>query len=580
ERATVLAVAELPSDGPLPLAQQDATLQTPKFVAVEGADLAAKLEAAARRARAASPQTPYWTAYAFDVRPGVAVDPGFGEFNGTMDSIGSTHVFVGTSKGMTAETRDLGVFLLREPNAGAPVTRIEVYNLRRQREYSGYPVYWTGRAGNEESLNYLRAFAESNQKGLLQEHAVLALALHDDARVVSLLKTLVRASQNQKVRSTAVFWIGQTGGETAYLAELVRNEQEPPHLRRHAAHAIGASRDKGALDALLGLYAAVAHREVKRGIIHAVADNGDRDAAYAFLLKVAQTDPDRDARRQAVHQLADTGRDAAIDDLIKIYANERDLDIRRQVVHALAEIKHPRAEAKLIEIARNGDHPDLRRQAIHQLGERDTEASVDELMKIYAAEQSSDVKRQILHAFSEMKSPRAQTKLLAVARDRQERPDARRQAIHWLGEKKDDAAVDELTRIFDGEPSADVRRQLLHALSEMDNKRAEDKLFEIARAAGGDPDIRRQAIHQLGERAGQRSFEMLRDTVNNPSEQTEVQMQALRAIGEKPADQSVPLLINVAKSHPNPQVRKAAIRQLGESGDPRAVEFFKEVLSK
>ncbi|MGH9944095.1 MAG: hypothetical protein ACRD9R_17255, partial [Pyrinomonadaceae bacterium] len=47
ERATVLAVAELPSDGPLPLAQQDATLQTPKFVAVEGADLAAKLEAAA-----------------------------------------------------------------------------------------------------------------------------------------------------------------------------------------------------------------------------------------------------------------------------------------------------------------------------------------------------------------------------------------------------------------------------------------------------------------------------------------------------------------------------------------------------
>ena len=41
------------------------------FTAVEGADLMARLEAAQTRARAR--QTPYWSAYTFDVRPGVAV---------------------------------------------------------------------------------------------------------------------------------------------------------------------------------------------------------------------------------------------------------------------------------------------------------------------------------------------------------------------------------------------------------------------------------------------------------------------------------------------------------------------------
>src|SRR6185295_12269716 len=50
------------------------------FTAVDGTDLAARLEAARTRARTA--QTPYWSAYSFDVRPGIAVDPSIHEFHG------------------------------------------------------------------------------------------------------------------------------------------------------------------------------------------------------------------------------------------------------------------------------------------------------------------------------------------------------------------------------------------------------------------------------------------------------------------------------------------------------------------
>src|SRR5215204_4654878 len=76
------------------------------FTSVEGADLMARLEAAQSRARAR--QTPYWSAYTFDVRPGVAVDPAIREFNGSMHTVGDTTVFVGTiATGMTVETRNL-----------------------------------------------------------------------------------------------------------------------------------------------------------------------------------------------------------------------------------------------------------------------------------------------------------------------------------------------------------------------------------------------------------------------------------------------------------------------------------------
>jgi HEAT repeat protein len=131
------------------------------------------------------------------------------------------------------------------------------------------------------------------------------------------------------VRSTAVFWIGQSGGETEFLAGLVRNDQERADLRRTAAHAIGVSRDQSALATLLSLYNTVAPKEVKRGIIHAISDNENKEEAYAFLLKVAKTDPDREARRTAVHLIGESGRESAVDDLMRIYAQERESDVKR-----------------------------------------------------------------------------------------------------------------------------------------------------------------------------------------------------------------------------------------------------------
>ena len=499
-------------------AQVATTAQTSTFIQIEGADLKAKLDAAASRARPT--RTPYWSAYSFDVRPGVAVDPNGGEFHGSMNTSGGTTVFVGTSNGMTVETRNLAVFLLREAGTGA-LTRMEVYNLDRKREYSGYPVYWLGRAGNEESLNYLRGIAEgtpapasTTEAGLLNQHATLAIAIHDDARVGGMLKNFISNSRNPKVRSTAVYWIGQIGGETEFLAGIVRNNGETKDLRRQAAHAIGESRDRAALTTLQSLYEGVAEREVKRGIIHAVSGNENKEGATAFLLKVAKTDADKDSRRTAVHAIGDEGGDRVIDELMSIVANDQEQDVRRAVLHALSEIKTPRAQAKILEIARTGKEPDLRRHAIHMLAEVEGEAMIDELIKLYDAEQSNDVRRQILHAFGEMKS-----------------------------------------------------------------QRAEDKLFAVARDTAGNADVRRHAIHMIGERAGKRSLDLLRETVESSSADTQVQMQAVHAISERPAEESVPLLIKVARTHPNQQVRRRAIHVLGESGDPRALEFFREVLS-
>ncbi|HYY43547.1 MAG TPA: HEAT repeat domain-containing protein, partial [Pyrinomonadaceae bacterium] len=410
------------------------------------------------------------------------------------------------------ETRNLAVFLLRDP-ASNQVTRMEIYNLERRREYGGYPVYWLGRASNEESLNYLRSLADTAPASLLAERAVLGISLHDDAHVAAVLKNFIRTSQNQRIRSSAVYWLGQVGGEQAFLAELVRNTGEDLKLRQKAAHAIGEGRDRNALNVLQSLYDAIQEREVRRSIVQAAGDNQDSDAALAFVLRVARTDADRETRRTAVRRLGEFERDAVVDELLKIYAADADLEIKRAVLHALAETKSPRAQVRLLELARTDANPELRRQAIRMLGERG-EAVIDDLIKLYDAERSPDVRRTVLQSLAEIKSTRV-----------------------------------------------------------------EDKLFEVARA-DENIELRRNAIRLLGERAGQRTLKFLSDTAEGSDGNTDVQIQAVRAISERPADEAVPILIRIARTHANQQVRKQAIRLLGESGDPRAIEFFREVLTK
>ena len=479
------------------------------FTTVEGADLAARLEAASQRAR--SKPGPYWSAYSFDVRPNVAIDPGVRDFHGSMNTVGDTSVFVGTTAGgMTVETRNLAVFLLRE-SGNNQITRMEVYNLERKREYSGYPVYWLGRANNEESLNYLRSLAAVAPQSLLSERSVLGISLHDDPRVASMLKGFVTSSQNPRIRSTSVYWLGQVGGEQPFLADLVRNTGEEVKLRRQAAHAIGESRDRGALNLLQSLYDSVKEVEVRRAIIQAAGNNQDQEAAFAFLIKIAKSDPEKQSRRTAVQQLGEFERANIVDELSKIYAGETDAEVKKAVLHALAETKSPNAQARLLELARSEPNPELRKRAIHVLAERG-EAATGDLMNLYDSERTPDVRRTVLHALSEIKGTKVEDKLFAVARN-DENMDLRRHAIRLLGERAGKRSLDFLNdTVQSPDGNTEVQMQAVRAISERSAEEAVPLLIKIAKTHANQQ-VRKQAIRALGESGDPRAVEFFREVL-------------------------------------------------------------------
>src|SRR5262249_206578 len=141
-------------------------------------------------------------------------------------------------------------------------------------------------------------------------------------------------------------------------------------FRRQAAHAIGESKDRGALNTLQNLYDVVKEPDVRRAIIQAAGNNQEAEAAFSFLLKVARSEPDRDARRAAVRELGQFETDAAVGELMKIYSSETDVDVKRAALQGLAQTKSAKGQARLLEIARTDPNPELRRQAINRLSER------------------------------------------------------------------------------------------------------------------------------------------------------------------------------------------------------------------
>lgn len=337
------------------------------FVPVEGPNLTARLEAAARVGRGS-----YWSAYQFDVRPGVSVDV---EWSGKRGQVNVGPGFTMSPDGKV-ETRNLGVFLLREAGAAA-VTRVEIYNLDRAREYGGHPVYWLGRATNDESLSLLRGLVESSAARKVSESAVAAVALHDDARVGGMLEGFVRNSGVEKVRTSAVFWLGQIEGEGAFLADLVRNEQEALEVRKQAAFAIGVSKDKAALATLQGLYPEVKAREVKKQIIFAASVNESQDAAIDFLVRTAQGDADLEARKQALFWLGQKAGQKSLAALGQtVESNDADTEVQKQAVFAISQRPKDESIPLLIKIARTHSKAQVRQQAVFWLGQTGDERAL------------------------------------------------------------------------------------------------------------------------------------------------------------------------------------------------------------
>jgi HEAT repeat protein len=351
--------------------------QTKNFTPIEGANLKAKIDSAIVAGRASATHGRFWVAYQFEVRPGVGID-----FE-IVDSAGGVYISTdGVSMMFDTrhETRELGLFLLFDTQRET-FTRAEVYNLRRQHEFSGYPVYWAGRISNEESLNYLKSIVDSSDPEMkrLGERAIFAIALHDDARVDAMLTEMIRKPVSETMRSRAIYWLGNTGESQAkntLLAEIVRNNQEDTDARLNAMSALGMSRSAGTLPLLQNLYETMTTRDLKRRALSGIARNDNADAAATYLIRLAETEKDLELRKSAIANLGRIAGQKSLGALTSTLDGDREVEIQKQAVVAIGRRSKDEAIPILIRTARNHPKMAVRKTAIQVLGQTGDERAV------------------------------------------------------------------------------------------------------------------------------------------------------------------------------------------------------------
>ena len=353
------------------------TAQTKSFTPVEGASLKAKIDNAIVQGKAGAPAGLFWVGYQFEVRPGVAIDFEIVDSNGTFSISNDGWSMMSDSR---YETRELGLFLLFETQRNV-FTRAEVYNLRREHQFSGYPVYWAGRATNEESLNYLRSIIDSTapEMNRMNDRAAFAIALHDDARVESILTELIKKPVTDSIRSRAIFWLGYTPESQAkntFLADIVRNPQESSEARQQAMSALGMSRAATTLPLLENFYETMTSGDLKRRALSGIARNDNHDGAATFLIRVAENEKELELRRSAISSLGRVAGEKSLGALTNLMDADPETEIQKQAVTAIG--RRPKDEAIPILIRTARSHPKMavRQQAIRMLGQTGDERAV------------------------------------------------------------------------------------------------------------------------------------------------------------------------------------------------------------
>ncbi|HEV2881120.1 MAG TPA: HEAT repeat domain-containing protein [Pyrinomonadaceae bacterium] len=243
---------------------------------------------------------------------------------------------------------------------------------------------------------------------------------------------------------------------------------------------------------------------------------------------------------------------------------------REEADAMLTELAPALGQPKIIDDALDTENEELKIIALQSLFESNPEralAFVTDWLKPNSTA-SRRMKESAVSLLGAHGGKQAVPILLDIARNQ---PDAklRQTAIHRLGEAGGETVMDELMRIYSADPDANIKRQVLHALAEMDGARAAAKLLEIAQNAGEDIELRKTAIARLGERDG--AFDNLA-RIYDADRSLEIRKRLMNAFAESDDPRAVSKLLEVARAGDNPELRKFALRRLGEKNSDAVLD--------
>lgn len=240
--------------------------------------------------------------------------------------------------------------------------------------------------------------------------------------------------------------------------------------------------------------------------------------------------------------------------------------------------KSPAVIPFLTKLAASDAYLDIRENAAFWLSQIPGKESFKALQNLYKKENNRDMKEKLIFCFSQHDDSRSLKELETIARTDRDY-EMREKAIFWIGQNDSPVSLDFLQRLLKEANRRDVKEKIIFSISQHDSERAVNLLIDIAKKYK-DSEVRQKAIFWLGQMASKKTLEALGEIVEG-DDLTDIKENAVFAISQHDDEQkAADMLIQIARTNSNPHIRSKAIFWLGQTGDERAVNFFKDILVK
>ncbi len=303
-----------------------------------------------------------------------------------------------------------------------------------------------------------------------------------------------------------------------------------------------------------------------------LARSGKRE--YMTIIESMQAEGDEEVKLAALDALWQMGDERALDAVLDLYDNSASEQFRKKIIFALSQFGSPRAAEKLKDIALQDPNPTIRSEAIFWISQHGGSEVISLLEEIANQENSEEVQKKIIFAYSQL-GREAVPQLIRIARTHPD-TDIQKDAIFWLSQMGGPEVMDFFRELIGETNDEEVQKGLVFAFSQLGDDGA-PALIDIARTHQN-PEIQKDAIFWLSQIGGSEVMDFFSELINQIDDE-EVQEGIVFAISQL-GREGAPRLIEIARTHRNPEIRKDAVFWLSQIGGPAVIDFFGELIDE
>ncbi|MGH7529083.1 MAG: HEAT repeat domain-containing protein, partial [Gemmatimonadales bacterium] len=291
-------------------------------------------------------------------------------------------------------------------------------------------------------------------------------------------------------------------------------------------------------------------------------------------------DDEDDVRAAAINALLQMDADRAVPILKSVLAR-RDSGstcLRRKAVFLVSQKRSPETSAILLAAVRSDPDQEVREQAVFWLSQVPGEEAVTALDSVLRASDDPEIQEKAIFALSQHGSERAGASLRAYVERRDAPAELREHAIFWLGQHRSPENQTFLRDLFPRLETVELKEKVLFSVSQSNSAESYRWLMDIALNESEDIEIRKKALFWASQGRSVDIADLVRlyDRTQDP----EMREQLVFVYSQRREGPALDKLFAIARSDPNPELRKKAIFWIGQSRDPRAAQFLQELINQ